>query len=273
MKRMKRGTVRLRMIGAREIGILLVASLAVMAEPSVYGRSYSSGSAQVAKNKNMIYSLQQKVARQQEEIEGLKSLLESLSQRLNQLSGRKSVQGGSESSGKKIRELEARIEKLEKRSRVTNAPATRRVPVRASSKRSSSTKESGKAKTTAASGLEKAPSDKLFSRGVRLVKQRHYTDAKKRFDILLKRNYKLASTNFYQGEIAYRTGRYDDAIKFYQKSAELNENAAYMDRLLLHTAISLEKSGDREQAKNFFQAIVDGYPGTGSAREAKKHLK
>ena len=46
-----------------------------------------------------------------------------------------------------------------------------------------------------------------------------------------------------------------------------------MDRLLLHTALSLEKSGDKEQARNFFQAIVDGYPGTTSARIAKKHLK
>ncbi len=263
----------MRTIGYRGVGILLLSSLAVMAEPSVYGRSYSSGSAQVAKNKNMIYSLQQKVARQQEEIEGLKSLLESLSQRLNQLSGRKSTQDSPEASGKKIRELEARIEKLEKGTRVTKAPATRRVPVRASSQKSTSAKESAKAKSTASSGLEKAPSDKLFSRGVRLVKQRRYSDAKQRFDILLKRNYKPASTNFYQGEIAYRTGRYDDAIKYYQKSAELNENAAYMDRLLLHTAISLEKSGDKEQARNFFQAIVDGYPGTGSAREAKKHLK
>jgi len=103
--------------------------------------------------------------------------------------------------------------------------------------------------------------------------QKRYSDAKLRFEILQKRNYKPASTQFYLGEIAYRGGAYDEAIRHYQKSAELDENAAYMDRLLLHTGIALERTGDKAQAKNFFQAIVDGYPGTSSARIAKKHLK
>jgi TolA-binding protein len=53
----------------------------------------------------------------------------------------------------------------------------------------------------------------------------------------------------------------------------LNENAAYMDRLLLHTGISLENEGEKEQAKKFYQAIVDAYPGTSSAKVAKKRLR
>ncbi len=277
----------------KRVGVLPVFLLAggiLLAEPSVYGHSYSAGSAQVKRNSNLIYSLKQKIARQQEEIDGLKSLIESLSQQVNRLSsaGKRSSSSVSESESKKIRALEDRVARLEKRLAASPAASSRRATVhgvkKSSSKRSTQRGESRsavahaaksvqRAKSSGGSSLQKAASNKLFSRGVRLINQKRYSEAKLRFDILLKRNYKPASCNFYEGEVAYRTGHYDDAIKYYQKSVELNENAAYMDRLLLHTAFALEKSGEKAQARNFFQAIVDGYPGTASARVAKKHLK
>jgi len=234
------------------------------AEPSVYGGGYGGGS-QSAQNKKMIFSLRQQVNRLQEEVEGLKSLVQSLSQQIGRLSQQKS--GGEDAAlSRRLGSLEARIAKLEKR---PAAAAQKSMEHSKSSAVKSQTKTASKLDNT----LKKAASSKLFSRGVRLVKQKKYAEAKKRFDILNARKYKPAATNFYLGEIAYRTGKYDDAIRYYQKSAELNENAAYMDRLLLHTGISLEKSGDKAQARSFFQAIVDGYPGTTSARIAKKHLK
>ncbi|WP_457608192.1 tetratricopeptide repeat protein [Nitratifractor sp.] len=256
---------------------LIALGALALAEPSVYGGGYGGSSAQAAKNKTMIYALRQKVARMQEEIEGMRSIINSLSQQVNQLSRQSRAPKSSSQSDERIRALDARIAALEKASGRSGARV--RTPAKSSaSNQSSGRKPTPKTESKVATkgergSLEKAASDKLFSRGVRLVKQKKYSEAKRRFTILSSRNYKPASTNFYLGEIAYRTGHYDDAIKYYQKSAELNENAAYMDRLLLHTAIALEKSGDREQARNFFQAIVDGYPGTSSAREAKKHLK
>ena len=242
------------------------------AEPSVYGGGYGGGGSQSAQNKKMIFSLRQQVNRLQEEVEGLKSLVQSLSQQIARLSQQKS--GGQDAAlSRRLESLEARITKLEKR---PAAPVTKRTGPSVSAATGVSKNSARKTGTQTASKLDstlkKAASSKLFSRGVRLVNQRKYAEAKKRFDILNGRRYKPAATNFYLGEIAYRTGKYDDAIRYYQKSAELNENAAYMDRLLLHTGISLEKSGDKEQARSFFQAIVDGYPGTVSARIAKKHL-
>jgi len=251
------------------------------AEPSVYGRSYGSGdSTQIKRNKNMIYSLRQQVARQKEEIEGLKSLVESLSQRLNRLEKTQGAKTGGGDSAR-FQALQHKVEALEKELASLKGVSQRRAGRSADApkktrKRSTVPKSTASKKAASkprSPSLEKAASNKLYSRGVRLVAQKKYREAKLRFDILKKRNYKPAATQFYLGEIAYRTGRYDEAIKHYQKSAELNENAAYMDRLLLHTAIALEKSGEKEQARNFFQAIVDGYPGTSSARIAKKHLK
>jgi TolA-binding protein len=231
----------------------------------------------------MIYALRQKVNRMQEEIEGLRSVVEGLNQQILQLRRQKS--GGNGVTAEQLALIEKRIATLEKRP----LPAAAPVPVKSSpapqkkrpeppvnkkvekTKRSPSTTNVTAA--TADDPLKKASSTKLFSRGVRLINQKRYSEALKRFEILKERGYKPASTQFYLGEIAYRTGRYDDAVFHYQKSAELNENAAYMDRLLLHSAIALEKSGDKEQARNFFQAIIDGYPGTASAAVAKKHLK
>jgi TolA-binding protein len=258
------------------VALLLLGSLA-LAEPSVYGGSYGAGSGQVTKNKKMIYALRQKVSRLQEEIDGLRSVVEGLSQQINQLSRRKS--GSPSVTPEQLSRLERRIAALEKRPAVSSSKpvkAQRKAPQKARVQTKGKSPQPASGTPSKSSGdayLQKAPSNKLFSRGVRLINQKRYAEAKKRFNILKGRNYKPASTQFYLGEIAYRTGRYDDAVLHYQKSAELNENAAYMDRLLLHTGIALEKSGDKEQARNFFQAIVDGYPGTSSAAVAKKHLK
>ncbi len=263
--------------------LLLLGALA-LAEPSVYGGTYGgSGSTQVSKNKKMIYALRQQVSRLQEEVDGLRSVVEGLSQQLNRLRSQKSAAPAV--TPEQLNLLERRIAALEKRpvapvNTRRNTPRTTKAGTE--KKRPKHTEKSVNAGRNAPGGaprssggdpLQKASSKNLFSRGVRLINQKRYAEAKKRFEILDERHYKPAPTQFYLGEIAYRTGRYDDAVLHYQKSAELDENAAYMDRLLLHTGIALEKSGDKEQARNFFQAIVDGYPGTSSAAVAKKHLK
>lgn len=240
------------------------------AEPSVYGGGYG-GSSLATQNKKSILSLRQQVNRLQEEVEGLRSMVSSLNQQINLLSRKSKSDGSQELLAKRLDALEARLARLEK-SPVHQSPPS---PKASRSSTASSGQKAQPAKTAAPkkNPLMKARSSALFSRGVRLINQKRYAEAKQRFDILAGRKYKPAAVNFYLGEIAYHTGKNDEAIRYYQKSAELDENAAYMDRLLLHTGIALERSGDKAQARNFFQAIVDGYPGTPSARVAKKHLK
>ena len=260
-------------------GVLLLGLTLQATEPSVYTGSYS-GSSLARQNKKMILSLRQQVARMQEEIDGLRRVIEGLNQQLQQQRRTSTVKP--EVSRTDIEALSRRLAALERKASAAPASSKPRHSPPAPQKTQKPKKpkaapQAAGAKAPsaapAADPLQKAASSKLFSRGVRLVSQRRYSDALRRFKILEARGYKPASTQFYLGEIAYRTGRFDDAIRHYQKSAELNENAAYMDRLLLHTAIALEKSGDKEQARSFFQAIVDGYPGTASADVARKHLR
>jgi len=240
----------------------LLLSMMVWAEPSVYGNSGSYGSAK--KNRNEIIALKSEVAQLKQEIEGLRSIVEGLSQNMGEIRQKEASSGSVSSVDKKqLEAIEARLNRIERKRSATKT--NKKKP-----KEKKSTKEPTKPKAN--NGLESASSSALYSRGVRLVKKKKYSMAKLRFDILKKRDYKKASTNFYLGEIAYRTKNYSDAVGYYKISASTNESANYMDTLLLHTGISLEERGDKEQAKRFFQAIIDGYPDTGSAKVAKKHL-
>ena len=252
--------------------MLIVIGGMAWAEPSVYGNAGTYGSAK--KNRNAILSLQEEVAQLKQEVEGLKSIVEGLSITLNQVQ-QKEASSGTRTDSKLLQDLSAMIDRIN--SNYVSKEALRKAlksgkvtKQNVGSKQISKKKD--KVKVNPGNNLEKADSAALYSRGVRLVKKKKYSMAKLRFDILKRRGYKKASTYFYLGEIAYRTKKYADAIAYYKTSAGANENANYMDTLLLHTGISLEKRGDKSQAKRFFQAIVDGYPDTGSAKVAKRHL-
>jgi TolA-binding protein len=250
---------------------LVIVSVWGWAEPSVYSGAYSSDK-RIKRNQSAIYKLRQQVAQLREEIEGLRTIIEGLNRTVGELQQK---QGGN-GNKKVLEDIANLIDKINQtyvsKTELRQALAQKNIAPKAASKPTKPTPEKS-VSGTPVSRLEKASSSALYSRGVRLVNKKRYTEAKKRFDILAKRGYKKASTHFYLGEIAYRTGHYTVAVDEYKQSAEYNDNAAYMDRLLLHTGLALEKSGDPEQAQRFFQAIVDGYPDTASAKIAKKHLK
>jgi len=119
----------------------------------------------------------------------------------------------------------------------------------------------------------KNESSTIYSEGVRLYTKKRYDEAIKRFILTDRKGYKPAASNYYLGEISYYTKNYEDAIFYYKKSASLYAKAGYIDVLLLHTAISLEKTGDKEQAKIFYNNILDNYPSKKSASIAKSKLK
>ena len=112
----------------------------------------------------------------------------------------------------------------------------------------------------------------IYREGVQLFAKQSYSLAKEKFQLAISKNYKPASSNYYLGEIAYYTKNYQDAVRYYKKSASLYDSASYMKVLYLHTAISLSKIGEEEQAKNFFQFVIDNYPNTKVAKIAKKYI-
>ncbi len=213
-------------------------------------------------NRNRILLLQQKIAQQNERIDGLTSLIEGMSASLAQIQDSRPKETQLE---QRVRLLEAKITKLETDSKQRHRALTQRGVKEKSAPKTKHT-------STDASLKAKAPS-KLYSEGVRMFVKKQYDEAAKRFTLSAKKGYKPAASNYYLGEIAYYTKQYDDAIFYYKKSAGLYDKAGYMDVLLLHTAVSLERTGKKAQAKAFYENVAESYPGKKAAAIAKRKLR
>lgn len=97
-------------------------------------------------------------------------------------------------------------------------------------------------------------------------KKKDYDNSKSAYLYLVSKNHKPAYSNFMLGEILYIQKAYKEAIPHYQKSVELYDKADYMPKLLYHTAISFDKIGDRNSANKFYHALKQAYP---NSKEAK----
>ncbi len=111
-----------------------------------------------------------------------------------------------------------------------------------------------------------------YREAVQAFSHKSYNTATEKFKEAIAQSYKLAPSNYYLGEIAYYTNDYYSAISYYKKSASLYNKASYMKVLYLHTALSLSKTGQNDQARGFFRYVVDNYPNTKSAEIAQENL-
>lgn len=89
---------------------------------------------------------------------------------------------------------------------------------------------------------------------------------------LIDKNYKPAYSHYMVGEIEYYKNNHAEAIAYFKKSATLQDKATYMPTLLLHTAMSMEKTGDKKSARMFYDAVVSQYPQSSQSDIAKKKL-
>lgn len=133
-----------------------------------------------------------------------------------------------------------------------------KTPVKAKSTQSTQNKELSTAEidTKAKDFYDK----KLYKESITLYKE------------LVEKNYKPAYSHYMVGEIEYYSNNYSEAIAYFKKSATLYDKATYMPTLLLHTAISMEKSGDKKNAEIFYGAVKSQYPESKQADIAKKKL-
>jgi len=119
---------------------------------------------------------------------------------------------------------------------------------------------------------QKVSSAKLYNQAKTYYNKKYYTKAIQNYKELIRRNYKPAYSHYMIGEMYFKRKNYADAISYFKKSASLYDKASYMPTLLLHSAIAMDKTGDKEHAKAFFNAIVAKYPNAKEAKKAKKFL-
>ena len=114
------------------------------------------------------------------------------------------------------------------------------------------------------SDIEKE-ANKLFS-------QKKYDEAESYFEQMVDKKYKVAEAYFMIGETQFERKKYKDAVLSFKESASRNQKAIFMPTLLLHSGISMEKSGDTASAKAFYQATISKFGGSGAAKEAQERL-
>ena len=120
----------------------------------------------------------------------------------------------------------------------------------------------------------KTPEDKskLMIEAKKEFDSKNFNSALPKYQKLVEVNYKPAENNYYLAEIWYVRKKYDVAINHFKKSAMLNDKAAYMPTLLLHSGISFENIKDKENAKNFYGTLIELYPNSSEAKDAKNRL-
>ena len=241
----------------------------VYAEQSVYSDSDFVDSSTIAKKNGLeIFKLKQKISQLKERIEGLKSLVNGQADEIAALK-----QKNNDTLEKIVNQLSQRVAKLESRpAQVVKVKEVVDSNI-ADTTTVTSKPEADAPKAEKKPEVKKLSNKELYKESVLNFTKNRLTKAKEGFKSLLKKAYKKASVSFYLGEISYKKSRYKDAIDYYQTSATLNDNASYMSKLLLHTAVSLTKKGKSQDAKIFFKAVADSYPNTKEAKKAKKYLK
>ena len=105
-----------------------------------------------------------------------------------------------------------------------------------------------------------------------LFKKDYFSQAIPIFEYLVKEKYRPAEGSFYLGEIWFYRKKYNDAIHYFKNSMTLYDKAKYIPKLLLHSAISFEKTNDNDNASNFYRTLIDVYPETQEATVARENL-
>ena len=136
----------------------------------------------------------------------------------------------------------------------------------------SSSKDSTNKSKTIKSKDSELPNADVEKKAKALYDKKSYVESVELYKELAEKNYKPALSNYMIGEIEYYRKNYADAIAYFKKSATLHSKAGYMPVLMLHTAASMEKTGDVKNAKVFYDAVVTQYPESEHAKSAKSKL-
>lgn len=208
--------------------------------------------------------------------EALKVQLQSLQGRIevlehNQKKGQVQL---TEAWAKEIKELQTRLQKLEKSAEAAPPPATvekegkterPKEPAKESKEEARENKESTAKGTTA----------DLVDEAQALLKKQSYEGAKKKFDEYIKNNPKgkrLEEAFFGLGEALYGMKENEEAILTYQKLIKSYPKSKYLPEALYKQALAFLRLKDTSSARLLLEKIVKDYPKSPQAKQAKSKL-
>ncbi|WP_331775577.1 tetratricopeptide repeat protein [Sulfurospirillum sp. 1612] len=295
----------------RVLFLILLPWLAFANEPSVYGAGNldSPNPYGLSQSEKKIFSNMQNIKRlekaikilqinsndQKERFEGIRSVTESISNKIGQLDKRLfTLESQDENRTDSLRHLKDEIATLQSdlnasvQAQIANQDKVKNVLSELSSlidsinstyiskdefqkfKDSVNQKLSTFKKSTTRQSFSGKNKASLEKKAAQLVRKKSYAEAKDIYTFLVKQRYHPAGNSFRLGEIAYAQKSYADAILHYKKSISLYDKASYVPVLLYHTGISLSKLKRHKEASKFFNALQSNYPNSKEAKSLKK---
>lgn len=120
--------------------------------------------------------------------------------------------------------------------------------------------------------LTKMENAQIEKEAYALYKKSAFTKAIEYYEYLIQNHYKPARAHYMLGEIYYKRKNYKKAISYFKESAKRYAKAKYMPTLMLHSALSMKRVGDTQNAEKFLEALIVKYPDSEEAEVAKKEL-
>lgn len=131
-------------------------------------------------------------------------------------------------------------------------------------------KQQVSAKTYSADeSFKKLSNKEVLDEARKLYREKNLVESKKRYEWLVKNNYRAASSLYMIGEIEYQRSKFQEAISYYKKSASLDDKASYMPILLWHTAWAFRYSKDMNNYNKFLDSLIQLYPESEQGKKAK----
>lgn len=262
------------------------------AEPSAFERQSGATKNDIKNLQILITKLQQQVDTIQQSQEGVSSLYQTQSTKLDQqisksiqytqnleefksqLDAYKDLKEQIDLNAKEIKELKTQIQELNKNLTLLNQSVLNELK----QLNAAQTKESQEKKSSTGKGTPKVPTftknknkkAEIYTQAKTFFQQKKYDEARVRFEWFLEIDYKKAVSSFYLGEIAFNNKAYKSAIAYYKESVLANDKASYMPTLLLHTAQSFNAIKDIKNYNIFLDSLISNYPESKEAQNAKK---
>jgi len=121
------------------------------------------------------------------------------------------------------------------------------------------------------SGSSKSSGD-LATLAKKQYDKKQYDKALNSYKELVNRKYKPAYGHYMIAQCYFAQNNYGKAIAHYKESASRYKKASYMPTLMLRTAYSMSKVGEKSSAKKFYNAVIAKYPDSVEAEKAERYL-
>jgi len=238
---------------------------------------------EIAALKSRLYKLESRVSGMDEKLQGLQSVVEGIDERIRAIQSRlknPSQDEGTRQELVRLRKdlnssLQIQKENFASMKKVLKEMSSMIDTINANyvSKKELDSKLSKIYALLERQKIQKKSGSQLFALARSAYKNKEYQKAIEYYQAAAKKGYKPATSNFYIGESCYYSKDYACAVEHYKKSASLYAKASYMPTLLLHTAISLDRLGKKQEAKKFYESVIKLYPKSKAASIAKRYVK